>query len=49
MKTQMICISGNLVVYKTYTLGQSKIIESAALSDEETRNLFNTVMKDKLP
>jgi hypothetical protein len=49
MKTQMVCIGGNLVVYKTYTLGQNKIVESAALSDEETKNLFNTVMKDKLP
>lgn len=48
MKTQMVCISGNLVVYKTYTVGQSTIIESAALSDEETRNLFNTIMKEKI-
>lgn len=48
MKTQMVCIGGNLVVYKTYTLGQSKVVESAALSDEETRNLFNTVMKEKI-
>ena len=49
MKTQMVCIGGNLVVYKTYTLGQNKIVESAALSDEETKNLFNSIMKDKLP
>ena len=48
MKTQMVCISGNLVVYKTYTVGQSTIIESAALSDEETRNLFNTIMKENI-
>ncbi len=48
MKTQMVYIGGNLVVYKTYTLGQSKIVESAALSDEEIRNLFNTVMKEKI-
>lgn len=48
MNTQMICIGGNLVVYKTYMLGQNKIVESAALSDEETKNLFNTVMKEKI-
>lgn len=49
MRTQLTCIGGYLVVYKTYTVGQSTIIESAALSDEETKNLFNSVMKDKLP
>ena len=49
MRTQMTCISGYIVVYKSYKLGQSTIIESATLSDEETKNLYNSIMKDKLP
>lgn len=38
--TQMACIGGYLVVYKSYTVGSSKVIESSALSDEETKKLF---------
>lgn len=38
--TQMTCIGGYLVVYKSYTIGSSKVVESAALSDEETKKLF---------
>lgn len=49
MRTQMACIGGYIVVYKSYKLGQNTVIESAALSDEETKNLFNSIMKDKLP
>lgn len=48
MRTQLTCIGGYLVVYKTYTVGQSTIIESAALSDEETKDLFNKIMKEKI-
>lgn len=48
MRTQLTCIGGYLAVYKTYTVGQSTVIESAALSDEETKDLFNKIMKEKI-
>ena len=45
--TQMACIGGYLVVYKSYTVGSSKIVESAALSDEETKKLFTLTVGAK--
>ena len=49
MRTQMAYIGGYIIVYKSYKLGQNTVIESVALSDEETKNLYNSIMKDKLP
>lgn len=47
--TLMTCIGGELTVYKSCQAGTSKVIESATLSDSETKQLFESVMsKPKL-
>lgn len=41
----IINIGNELVVYKSYTIGSSKVIESNVLSDSETAALFKMTQR----
>ena len=42
---RIVNIGNELVVYKSYTIGSSKVIESNVLSDSETAALFKMTQR----
>ena len=45
--TLMTCIGGELTVYKSDRVSQTKFIESSNLTDEETKKLFDMTIGKK--